>query len=165
LAVDPWNPAALERLLAVKGRDAAKGLLLIAANRAQVQHVAEIPLEADRYIQAFWPGPLTLVLPKRQDLPGLASGGRLTVGVRIPGCKAARQLCLAFGGAITSTSANRSGAPAARCVEEVNLEGVACAIDAGPLDPDVLPSTLLDPVGGEILREGAIPESSLAACQ
>lgn len=164
LAVDPWNPDALERLIAAKGRGAAKGLLLIAADRGQVERAARIPPEAERYIGAFWPGPLTLILPKCEALPDLAAGGRDTIGVRIPGCAAARRLCAAFGRPITSTSANRSGDPPARRIKEIALEGVAYALDGGALDALALPSTLLDPLTGEVLREGAVPREQLAAC-
>lgn len=163
LAVDPWNVEALMRLLDVKGRDAAKGLLLIAADRGQVERAAVIPPEAERCIERFWPGPLTLVLPKRADLPDLAAGGRTTIGVRIPGCAVARRLCMVFGGPVTSTSANRSGEPPARRIEDFALTGVACVIDGGAADPEALPSTLLDPLSGEVLREGAISKNELAA--
>lgn len=161
LAVDPWSPAAVARLFAVKGRPEHNPVLLIVDGMPQLLPVvAEVTPEAKRYIDAFWPGPLTLLFPCHPGLPSALTAGTGKVAVRCPAHPAARALCRAFGAAITSSSANRAGEPPARALEELGLDDVAVAIDGGRL-PDSLPSTLLDPETGRILRKGVIPASRL----
>ena len=114
LACDPWDPRAVARLLALKGRDAARGLIVIGA--AADDFAAELEaLDAvsRRQVEASWPGPVTWILPNLR-FPEWISGRRSTVAVRVPGHEQARALCAAFGGALVSTSANPSGVPAPR---------------------------------------------------
>lgn len=115
LACDPWNRRAVERLLAIKRRDAAKGLIVIGAEAGEFAPELEALEGAQRgQVEAGWPGPVTWVLPSRR-FPEWIGGGRGTVAVRVPGHPQARALCRAFGGPLVSTSANRSGrAPARR---------------------------------------------------
>jgi L-threonylcarbamoyladenylate synthase len=160
LAVNPFSPEAIERLFAAKGRDAAKAILLIVADIEQLESVADIPPEAQRCMDLFWPGPLSLVLPRKYTLPDMLTAGGNTIGVRCPASEIARALCRQVGFAITSTSANLSGDPPARCVAEVNIPGVSLVLDGGPLF-DLPPSTVYDPVERRILREGAIPGQCL----
>ena len=162
LAVDPFSGAALERLLDAKGRDASKGILLIVADSNQLGHVArDVPDEAIPLIEAFWPGPLTLLFPATAEVPDVLLGPSGKVAVRCPGHAAARELCAVFGGPLTSTSANRSGAPPATCAEAIDLPGVGAVLNGGML-PSAQPSTLADPETGTILREGAIDRQTLA---
>lgn len=162
LAVNPFSGPALERLLDAKGRDASKGLLLIVADSNQLGQVArDAPDKAISLIEAFWPGPLTLLFPATAEVPELLLGPSGKVAVRCPGHAIARQLCAVFGGALTSTSANRSGAAPATCAEAIDLPGVGAVLDGGTLPP-AQPSTLLDPETGTILREGAIDRQTLA---
>ncbi|HNR30433.1 MAG TPA: L-threonylcarbamoyladenylate synthase [Candidatus Hydrogenedentes bacterium] len=161
LAVDPFSGAALDRLFDIKRRDAAKPLLLVIGELRQLAPIVQrVPAEAWPCMDTFWPGPLTLLFPKNERLPSRLTADRDKVAVRLPACATARALCSAFGGALTSSSANQSGAPPARCVDEINLAGVDLAIDGGLL-PESPPSTLFDPVTGEVLRAGAIPEAAL----
>ena len=164
LGVDPFSERALEQLFSVKGRDRAKPVLLIVAGIEDLAKVAAgFSDRAAAYAEAFWPGPLSLLLPAS---PGLASGvtaGGDTVCVRCPACAVARDLCAAVGGAVTSTSANRSGEDPARRLDEADLPGVAIGLDGGPLAPSA-PSTVLDPETGEILRHGAVSEAAIRAC-
>lgn len=161
LGVDPFNPEALERLFVAKGRDRDQPVLLIVDGEAQLDRVvSEISPRARAYMAAFWPGPLSLLLPRHPELPATLAPGRAKIGVRCSGDAWARALCRAFGGPVTSTSANRSGEPPVRHLADLELPGVVLGIDAGPLTAD-LPSTLIDGDTGEVFREGAISRHQL----
>ena len=161
LGVDPFQPEALERLFEVKGRETSNAILVIVSGADQLHRVAEkISERAKRYMDAFWPGPLSLLFPRHPALPEAVAPGRDTICVRCPGSPWARGLCEAFGGPVTSTSANRSGEPPVHRLEELKLEGVSIGIDDGPIG-DGIPSTILDPESGTVLREGAITEDAL----
>ena len=111
LAVDPRNDAAVGRLFSLKGRDAAAAIALIAADPSQAERAGRFGPVERRLAAAFWPGPLTIVVPARcQAVQRLAPRG--TVGVRVPAHAVARALAAALGECITATSANRSGAAA-----------------------------------------------------
>lgn len=160
LAVDPRSGAAVERLFALKGRDAARAIPLIAASRRQVEWLSG-PLSpvAARLADEFWPGPLTLVLPLAATLaPELVAGGA-TVAVRVPDHVVSRDLAHALGVPVTSTSANPSGRPPARDAAAVasTLGGVAAILDAGPA-PGGLVSTIVDVTSDELrlVRAGAV---------
>lgn len=159
LAVEPRSSSAVTRLFDVKGRDAARAIPLIAADLGQVLWLCgALPPLAARLADAFWPGPLTLVLPLVATLaPELAAGGA-TVAVRVPDHAVSRALARALGVPITSTSANVSGAPPTTDAATVGatLPGVAI-LDAGPA-PGGLASTIVDVTSAEprLLRAGAV---------
>ena len=153
LAVNPFSPAALGRLWRVKGRDAGNPVLLIVCDATQLDSVASaVSPAARRCIDAFWPGPLTLLLPKRASVPMELTAGRAKVAVRQPGHAVALRLCREAGMALTSTSANVSGRPAAMEASAIALEGVSVCIDGGRLSPSA-PSTIYDPEADVIVRE------------
>lgn len=161
LSCDPFSVTALQALRAIKGRREDAPILLIVADTKQLGRVvADISARASYYIDAFWPGPLSLLFPKSPDLPEALTSGSDKVCVRCPACDTARALCSTFGGAITSSSANRSGLPPVRSVHELGLDGLSVGIDAGELHP-TQPSTVFDPDRGQVLREGAIPAEDL----
>lgn len=161
LGADPFNPVALARLFEAKERDPGNPVLLIVDGEAQLVRVAaEISPRARAYMEAFWPGPLSLLVPGHPGLPETAAPRGGKVCVRCPGSAFARALCTAFGGPITSTSANRSGAPPVRHLQELDLPGVTLGIDAGYLPPAAV-STIVDAETGAILREGAISRSRI----
>ncbi len=161
LAVDPFSTEAIARLFTVKGREESNPILLIVSDRSQLPRVtAEVSHAARVYMDTFWPGPLSLLFPRNDHLPDAITAGANKVCVRCPDCAVARRLCEAFGGAITSTSANRSGEEAARSLQEIDLPGVALALDGGRL-PHGKPSTVFDPDTGRVLREGAVPTTAL----
>lgn len=164
LAVDPFNEQALERLVAVKGREEGKPVLLIVAEPDQASRLTDGPLtpRAAACAAAFWPGPLSLVLPGNPALSRMLLNGEGRVCVRCPSCETARALCRAAGGPLTSTSANRSGEAPARCAAEADLPGVALVLDGGALAPSP-PSTVFDPERGIVLREGAVALDELEA--
>jgi L-threonylcarbamoyladenylate synthase len=162
LAVDPHNADALARLFEVKGRPDTNPVLLIVDSPSQLDAIA-LPLSprAQRCADTFWPGPLSLVLGAIPGLPApIAPAGK--VCVRCPGSHVARAICAAFGGAITSTSANLSGEPAATDATAASLAGVSLVIDGGTLPPSA-PSTVYDPDTGTVFRAGAISAEALAA--
>jgi L-threonylcarbamoyladenylate synthase len=161
LGVDARNAAALDRLYRIKERPDCHPVLLIVADEAQLLSVALPPEDhARQCMQAFWPGPISLVLPA---VPGLhdsvAPEGK--VCVRCPGLDFARELCAAFGGPVTSTSANLSGQPPARDAQAAALPGVDLVLDAGALPPSEA-STVYSPGERRMLREGAISRDRMA---
>ncbi len=161
LGADPFNEDALTLLWEAKGRPAHNPVLLIVADEEQLQGVvSEITPAAQRCIERFWPGPLSLLFPALPNVPGRLLGDGGKVCIRCPGLASARGLCRAFGGAVTSTSANRSGQQPFQSLDNFDLEHVALAVDAGQLPPSP-PSTVYDPDTGLILRKGAIPPEDL----
>ena len=168
LAVDPFNQAALSRLFALKGRAGDKPVLLIVDNPSQLSTlVAEIPPPFPLLMERFWPGPLTLVFPGAPSLPGMLTGHRGTIGVRVSSHPVARQLVRAFGRPLTATSANFSGQPAAVAASGV-LEQLGAEVDAvldGGVTPGGQGSTLLGYQEGKVclLRAGVIPFAEIEA--
>jgi L-threonylcarbamoyladenylate synthase len=164
------EPGALERLVAAKGRGAEKGITLLIERLAQARPLAIVSPAATRLAGAFWPGPLTLVLPLRpaSDLPALVTGGRDTVGLRVPDMATPRRLARRLG-PLPLTSANRSGEPDATdaaAVDRALGDRLALILDGGP-SPGGTPSTVVS-VGErgetsfEILRPGALSADAIA---
>jgi L-threonylcarbamoyladenylate synthase len=161
------DAAAVDRLARAKGRPDGKPLPLLAADRAQVDEVAELGEVAARLAAGFWPGPLTLVLPARPGLPAAITAGSGAVGVRVPGSDVARALARAAGGAIVSTSANLSGEPPPATPGAI-APALASRLDAvldGGRTPGGLPSTVVAVVGGglRLVRDGAVPFARVEA--
>ena len=114
LAVDPRSRAAVEALFDLKGRDARMAVPLLGASRDQVDRCCGALTGATaRLADAFWPGPLSLILDAPPAIDPRAHGGLGTVAVRVPAQTTARALADGFGYLVTATSANRSGEPAA----------------------------------------------------
>jgi L-threonylcarbamoyladenylate synthase len=155
LAVDPFSEVALGRLFAAKGRDDGNPVLLVVDNAAQLSVLArEVSDAARACMDAFWPGPLSLLFPAIAGLPErIVANGK--VCVRCPACDTARALCRAFGAPLTSTSANRTGELPAVSALAIDLEGVALVLDGGALPP-AMPSTVFDPDARAVLRSGAL---------
>lgn len=166
LAADPRNPQAVERVFQAKGRPERMALPLIAADpETAVTCFRQFPESARRLAAAFWPGPLTLVLPAAGDLPARLLGGGATVGLRVSSHPVALALARAAGGPIIATSANRSGQPPPLSAEEVEqaLGGeVALVLDGGPTRGGQA-STVLDlgPEPPRVVRSGAVPLAEL----
>ena len=111
LGCDPANAAAVERLLALKQRDMAKGLILVAADLAQVESLLHgLDSQQRQRVLASWPGPHTWVVPVSADFPLWVRGQHDSVALRVSAHAGVQALCRAFGGPLVSTSANRSGA-------------------------------------------------------
>ena len=124
LGVDPCSEKGLNRLLTVKGRDRGKPIPLLLSGREQVDRWARhVPPAAARLMDRFWPGALTLVLPADPGVHPAVTGGGDTVGLRVPDHPVPRALAAGLSGAITGTSANRSGNPGAwESAEEIVRE-------------------------------------------
>lgn len=157
LGVDPAQPAAVAKLAALKGRTAGHAMLLVAGNRSHVAALASQITDAEAALMdAYWPGPLSLVLPPSQPVAAEFLNESGKVCVRIPADPVACKICDRFGGAISSTSANRSGEPPATRPGDALLPGVALVLDAGPREAAV-PSTVYDCSLDRVYREGAVP--------
>lgn len=115
LGCDPGNAAAVQRILTIKQRSVKKGLILIAAEFAQLKPWL-LPLEDADYakVQATWPGPVTWLLPAQTDTPTWLRGVHTTLAVRVTAHPIVKALCRAAGTALVSTSANISQRPPAR---------------------------------------------------
>jgi len=155
LGCDPWNRDAVGRILAIKGRDRTKGLILIAADPIQLVPLVE-PLPGPRMAEILesWPGPNTWLLPARPTTPSWLTGRFDTLAVRVTAHPLAAGLCRAYGGAIVSTSANRAGRAPARSAFEVRraLDGAPDYILAGACGGAARPSTIRDGRTGRVLR-------------
>lgn len=157
LGCDPRNEAAVLRLLAAKRRDPAQGLILIAATVAQLDPWIDwfaLPVERMAAVKASWPGPNTWLMPCPPETPRWLRGRHDTLAVRVTAHPVAAALCDAFGSALVSTSANRSGAPAPYTRDALDPQ-VLAAID-GLVDGDTggadAPSTIRDARSGQVLR-------------
>lgn len=115
LGCDPLSSTAVTRLLQLKERPVAKGLILIAADFAQIEPYLRLDTtELRSRLLATWPGPVTWVVTAAEWVPPWLRGGRQTLAVRVTAHPIAAALCHGFGRPLVSTSANRSGRPPAR---------------------------------------------------
>ena len=169
LAVDPTQPEAVERLFACKGRPADVPVPILVAGREQVALVSgQLEAAAQAMADRFWPGPLTLVVPRRLEFNvdlGGPDSARRTVGVRRPDHPLVVALCELLG-PLAVSSANRHGAPPATTATEVvgafiGLDQPEMILDGGTCDG--VPSTVVECRGtaSRCLREGALPWSVL----
>lgn len=156
-----FNGDAVNRVYDLKNRDRSKALILIAADVLQISDLVEsIPEAAERLMEAFWPGPLTLVFEASSRLPDFAFRKSKTIAVRIPDCSICLGLLKVCGFPIVSTSANRAGQDPATAAEGVVTafgQELDLIIDGGKT-PMPIPSTVVDIMRtpARILREGAI---------
>lgn len=159
------RPAAIERIAELKGRPAGKPLLVLAGSLEQVQAVAEAPEPGRRrLLERCWPGPFSVILLARRDVPDGVTAGRGTVAVRIPAVRRLRELVLAAGCPLVSTSVNRAaGEPALDLDAAVARFGdvvdgwfhPAGAGSAGDSAPSALVDATVDPPVQ--LRDGPLP--------
>jgi len=168
LGCDAGDGRALRRLAGLKGRDADKPISILVASRAMLDDaVDEVTPLAERLIEAFWPGALTLVLPARSTLSPLLTGGGRTIGVRISPHPTATALVERLGRPLTSTSANPGGSPPPTTVAAAEAyfgDTVDAYVDAGDCS-ERAGSTVLDcTVGPPVLfREGVLSAAAIAA--
>ena len=166
LAVDPFSIGAADRLFRLKRRPREVDLPVLVADAQQALDLATaVPTAARRLMARFWPGALTLVLPRRPDLRVDLGTDEATVGVRAPAHPVPLALCRAHG-PIATTSANLHGEPTATTAAEVAAtfgEAVAVVLDGGTCAG--APSTVVDCTGQEpkLLREGRLPWDEVLA--
>lgn len=166
LGADAGNGEAVARLYAAKGRPAFNPLIAHVADLSAARRLATFDPAAERLAAAFWPGPLTLVLPKRPDcgVSDLALAGLDTIGVRVPAHPVAHALLAAFGGPVVAPSANRSGhvspTTAAHVMNDLRgridlvLDGGACAVG--------VESTIVSCIGSPtLLRPGGLARQEI----
>ena len=172
LAVNPDNQAALRRLVELKGRDEGKPVGLILGSASDIPRVSRFfDNRLFSLCDAFWPGPLTIVLPACDNLDPIITGGSDTVAVRVPGLSSARRLASLAGGAITATSANHQGeTPPSTALgvstlfrRELSDNRIAGIYD-GRTAPGGPPSTIVQLVNNtlHILRDGAVSSAQIA---
>ena len=168
LAALPWNSEAVERLYTVKERPHSRPIPVLLADGDLLGRVAASPPASGREVELlvarFWPGGLTLVLPKTEAVPDVVTRGP-SVAVRVPDLQLARDLIGEAGGVLAVTSANLSGQASPRTAGEVEAdlgERVELILDGGTC-PGGVPSTVLDCTACplKVLRRGAISEEAL----
>ncbi len=166
LGADAGNPSAVARIFAAKGRPSTHPLIVHFSNFGAARAwAAEVPAAAAKLAEAFWPGPLTLVLPKAEHVPAAVTGGQPGVALRAPAHPVARALLAAFGRGIAAPSANRYGRISPTRAADVREElggRVALVLDGGACEVG-LESTIVACLGGRVtlLRPGSISRSQV----
>lgn len=171
LGADATNPGAVAKIFALKGRPADHPVIVHVPKGARLEHwAAVVPPAARALAEAFWPGPLTMILAKSARVPAIVTGGQDTVGLRCPSHPLAQALLVAFvevgSGAIAAPSANRFGHVSPTTAQHVVDEfgpGLP-VLDGGPCEVGI-ESTIVDLSRGDavVLRPGAITREAIAA--
>ena len=168
LGADARNNMAVASIFAAKSRPHFNPLIVHVADIAAVEEIAELSESARALASAFWPGPLTLVLPRRADssLSDLVTAGLDTVAIRVPAHPLARKLLAEFNGPVAAPSANPSGKISPTTADHV-LEGlsgkIAAVLDGGPCGVG-LESTIIGFKNGPVLlRSGGLPVEAIEA--
>ncbi|MCP3064117.1 threonylcarbamoyl-AMP synthase [Myxococcus sp. K38C18041901] len=166
LAANAEDELAVRRVFAIKGRPATHPLIV---HLAGVEHLSswarEVPEAARRLAEAFWPGPLTMVLPRTPRATDAITGGQDTVALRVPGHPVALAVLKALGGGVAAPSANRFGRVSPTTAEHVRVDlgsDVDLVLDGGPCDVGV-ESTIVDVSSGSpaILRPGGLSAEAI----
>ena len=160
------DPAAVAKIFAAKGRPADHPLIVhLPSAEAVAAWAKDVPRDALRLAERFWPGPLTIILRRAAGVPDAVTGGQDTVGLRVPGDPVARALLTTVGLGLAAPSANRFGRISPTTAQHVvaELEGrIDAVVDGGPCDVG-LESTIVDLSGPtpRLLRPGAITVEAL----
>jgi L-threonylcarbamoyladenylate synthase len=167
LGANALHPAAVAKIFVAKGRPSWDPLIVHVGDRAMLERVAVVTAQAERLIEAFWPGPLTLLLERTKEVPDAVTAGRPLVGVRMPSHPLALALIRAAGVPIAAPSANRFGHTSPTTAAHVlgDLDGrIDAVLDGGPTAVGV-ESTVLDPAQEPMLiyRPGAVTSEMIEA--
>jgi L-threonylcarbamoyladenylate synthase len=167
LGANIFNEEAIKKIFLAKGRPADNPLIAHIHDVSQLEEItSEVPANAARFIKAFFPGPLTLIMPKNERVPSTATAGLSTIGVRMPKDHIARQFLRACGTPIVAPSANLSGRPSPTTWQAVraDLDGRISCILKGDQTKVGLESTVVDCTGDRpvVLRAGAITLEELS---
>jgi len=159
LGCDPFNAVAVKRVFRVKG-ERRKPLPILASSSSHVKRIAILSPEAEKIANCFWPGPLTLVLPKKPVLPEVVTCDLDSVGVRVPKHDVALELISLSNGLLVGTSANKTGEKPPRTAQEAAGQlgkETNLILDSGPVTLGV-PSTVVDLTSKKpkMLRRGPI---------
>ena len=155
LGCDPFSERAVEQILAMKRRQRGMGLILIAADIAQVQpFLSGLSSDQRKILETSWPGPETWLVPNNHVAPPWITGGRDTLAIRVTDHPVAAALCHSFGGPLVSTSANPHGFPPAKSLLKVNLyfRKQLDYIVPGLLGKSDRPTTIKHLMTGETIR-------------
>ena len=169
LGADALNEEAARKIYAAKGRPSDNPLIAHIAKKEDIEPlVREIPEAGKKLMDAFWPGPLTLIFPKSGRVPKGTTGGLDTVAVRMPSDPVARRLIELAGTPVAAPSANTSGRPSPTTAEHVrqDMDGrIEMIVDGGPVGIGV-ESTIVDVTGDipMVLRPGAFTMEMLKLC-
>lgn len=168
LGADAANPRAVASIFEAKGRPRFNPLIVHLADVAAARRIAEFSPDAERLAQAFWPGPLTLVLPHRTASPicDLARAGLDTVAVRIPAHPLALAVLTAFQGPVVAPSANRSGRPSPTTFADAWAEtgpAAAAGLDGGPCAVGLESTVVALLERPRLLRPGAVTRAEIEA--
>jgi L-threonylcarbamoyladenylate synthase len=166
LGADAANAAAIARLYQAKGRPAFNPLIATVGDLDAATRIGRFDAQATTLANAFWPGPLTLVLPKTADCPvaELATAGLDTVAIRVPAHPVARAILRAFGAAVVAPSANLSGhvSPTTAAHVRSDLEGrIDLIIDGGPVEVGVESTIVGCFEAPTLLRPGGLPREAI----
>ena len=166
LGANAADPAAVRKIFQVKGRPTDHPVIVHLDNPRYLHRwVSDMPASAEKLAARFWPGPLTLILPKAEKVNEVVTGGQDSIGIRVPSHPIAQQLLTAFGGGIAAPSANRFGRLSPTKPEHVRDElgtAIQVILDGGE-SPIGLESTIVSCLGNEarLLRPGFITRSQL----
>lgn len=166
LGADPFNEQALASIKRLKGREEGKPILIILSDAGEAERFIAGRSEIfEKVCEKHWPGPLTIVVRAKREVPDALTAETKTIGVRLPDDEDVREFVRICGGALTATSANLSGEPPARTAQEVGRsfpDGLDLIVDGGAARGE-RPSTVLDLSGGlpRLIREGALSKRDL----
>lgn len=153
LGCDPANSDAVFRLLLLKQRPVAKGLILVAASMEQLSpYLVHLSAVQRKQLENTWPGPNTWLIPANEYVAPWISGGQKSVALRVSAHPVVKALCEEFGGPIVSTSANRSGKLAVTRLLAVQLQFPSVVRMPGSLTHPGQPSTIRDLETGNVIR-------------
>lgn len=162
----PFLAPAVEQIYRAKGRPRSKAIPILLDSAGRLPEVAEnVSQLASQLAEKFWPGPLTIVLTRKSTVPDVVTAGGTSLAVRVPDHEFALRLIAAAGGALATTSANRSGQPDPVTAQEVlaYLGGRIELILDGGRSPGGIPSTVIDLTRAlpQVVRWGAIKRAAL----
>ena len=166
VGADILNAQAIQQLYVAKGRSSKKGIPVLLSDIGKLEDIVrQTPDFALSLAQKYWPGPLTLILPKQDHIPGIISPDD-NVAVRVPDNDVARKFIRSSGGAVATSSANRSGEPPALNAQEALAalgDSIAAVLDGGRVVLGVA-STIVDCTISppRILREGPLSTKDLS---
>jgi len=154
LGADPYNASAVSRILELKKRPVAKGLILVGADIGSFKHLLQgLPKAQIEALENSWPGPNTWLVPHRGKIPAWVVGEHKTVAIRVSDHPVVKSLCKQVGGCIVSTSANPAGhRPAKTQVQARKYFGRRVIYCPGEIGTEVRPSTIRNLETGKILR-------------
>ena len=160
LGANALDARAVGKVFKAKQRPRDKALIVLVANKKQAREIAEVTPRAEELMDKHWPGPVTIILKKKEKIPSVTSANQDTIAVRMPDNETALALIREAGMPITAPSANKSGNPppvtAEQVIRELN-EKIDAVLDGGPTTGQ-LPSTIIDLSKSEpkLIRTGAI---------